>query len=202
VRRDRVRRLKWLDQHNVLGIVTLVWFLVVGVTGLINALNVPIFEQWKRTELAELALPFKGLPPVEGQVSAAAAVGAARRAQPDMYLSFMAYPGNDFSTPQHFMAFMQGSSPISAKLLKIVMIDARSGEVAATREMPWYVSTLMLSQPLHFGDYGGIGLKIVWLVLDLLTIAVLATGLVLWWQRRKLTVSQRFKAMVAMESVP
>jgi len=202
VRRDRVRRLKWLDQHNVLGIVTLVWFLVVGVTGLINALNVPIFEQWKRTELAELALPFKGLPPVEGQVSAAAAVDAARRAQPDMYLSFMAYPGNDFSTPQHFMAFMQGSSPISAKLLKIVMIDARSGEVAATREMPWYVSTLMLSQPLHFGDYGGIGLKVVWLVLDLLTIAVLATGLVLWWQRRKLTVSQRFKAMLATESVP
>ena len=43
---------------------------------------------------------------------------------------------------------------------------------------------LMLSKPLHFGDYGGLPLKIVWALLDLLTIWVLATGLVLWWQRR------------------
>lgn len=199
VRRDRGRRLKWLDQHNLLGIVTLVWFLVVGITGLVNALNVPIFDQWKRTELAELAQPFKGLPAVQGQVSAGAAVDAARRAQPGMSMSFMAYPGNDFSTPQHFMAFMQGSSPITSKLLKIVMIDARTADVVATREMPWYVYTLMLSQPLHFGDYGGIGLKIVWLVLDLLTIVVLGTGLVLWWKRRKLSATQRLKLMSSME---
>jgi uncharacterized iron-regulated membrane protein len=199
VRRDRGRRLKWLDQHNLLGIVTLVWFLVVGITGLVNALNVPIFDQWKRTELAELAQPFKGLPAVQGQVSAGAAVEAARRAQPGMSMSFMAYPGNDFSTPQHFMAFMQGTSPITSKLLKIVMIDARTADVVATREMPWYVYTLMLSQPLHFGDYGGIGLKIVWLVLDLLTIVVLGTGQVLWWKRRKLSATQRLKLMGSME---
>lgn len=195
IRRERVRRLKWLDQHNLLGIVTLVWFLVVGITGVINALNVPIFAQWQATELAALAKPFKGQPPVTGPISTAAALAAAQRAQPEMSLTFMAYPGNDFSTPQHFMAFMQGATPISSKLLKIVMVDARTSEVVTTGEMPWYVSGLMLSQPLHFGDYGGMGLKTVWLVLDLLTIVVLATGLVLWWKRRSLTATQRIKAM-------
>lgn len=195
VRRERVRRLKWLDQHNLLGIVTLVWFLVVGVTGVINALNVPIFAQWQATELAALAEPFKNQPAVKGPISTAAALAAAQRAQPDMSLTFMAYPGNDFSTPQHFMAFMQGTAPISSKLLNILMVDARTSEVVTTGEMPWYVSGLMLSQPLHFGDYGGMGLKIVWLVLDLLTIVVLASGLVLWWKRRALTATQRLKAM-------
>lgn len=199
VRRDRVRRLKWLDQHNLLGIVTLVWFLVVGVTGVINALNVPIFAQWQATELAALAEPFKDQPPVTGPISTAAALAAAQRAQPDMSLTFMAYPGNDFSTPQHFMAFMAGSTPVSSKLLKIVMIDARTSEVVTTGEMPWYVSGLMLSQPLHFGDYGGLGLKIVWLVLDLLTIVVLATGLVLWWKRRAITAEQGLQAMKEKE---
>ncbi|MGV3654411.1 MAG: PepSY-associated TM helix domain-containing protein [Noviherbaspirillum sp.] len=199
VRRERVARIKWLDQHNLLGIVTLVWFFVVGLTGVINTLNIPLFGQWQATELADLARPFQGKPPLQGPVSSAAAVKAAQRAEPDMALSFMAYPGNNFSTPHHFMAFMRGSSPVSARLLKIVMIDAATSEVVTTREMPWYVSALMLSQPLHFGDYGGIGLKIVWLLLDLLTIIVLATGLVLWWKKRHVTAEQRLRMLATLE---
>jgi uncharacterized iron-regulated membrane protein len=47
------------------------------------------------------------------------------------------------------------------------------------------VSTLLLSQPLHFGDYGGMPLKIIWALLDLLTIVILITGLYLWYVRRR-----------------
>jgi uncharacterized iron-regulated membrane protein len=36
VRRGARARLKWLDLHNLLGIVTLAWALVVGATGMIN----------------------------------------------------------------------------------------------------------------------------------------------------------------------
>jgi len=50
--------------------------------------------------------------------------------------------------------------------------------------MPWYVSTLFLSQPLHFGDYGEMP-NIIWAVLDLITIIVLATGVYLWLRRRR-----------------
>ena len=45
--------------------------------------------------------------------------------------------------------------------------------------MPWYVSTLFISQPLHFGDYGGMPLKVLWALLDILTILVLVTGVYL-----------------------
>jgi uncharacterized iron-regulated membrane protein len=45
-------------------------------------------------------------------------------------------------------------------------------------------SALLVSQPLHFGDYGGMPLKILWAVLDLITIAVLISGLYLWWKKR------------------
>ncbi|OON62031.1 hypothetical protein B0920_00600 [Massilia sp. KIM] len=198
IRRDRASRLKWLDQHNLLGMVTLVWLLVVGVTGTINALNQPIFAAWQASELKALAEPFRGQPPVTGPVSTEAALKAALAAAPGKSLSFMAYPGNDFATPQHFMAFMQGDTPLTSKLLSIVMIDARSGQVVTTGEMPWYVSTLMLSQPLHFGDYGGMALKVLWLVLDLLSIWVLWSGLVLWWKRRHVTAEQRQKALQGM----
>ena len=41
VRVSRSPRLKWLDYHNLLGIVALAWMLVVGLTGVINALSTP-----------------------------------------------------------------------------------------------------------------------------------------------------------------
>jgi uncharacterized iron-regulated membrane protein len=52
------------------------------------------------------------------------------------------------------------------------------------RELPWYVTTLLVSQPLHFGDYGGMPLKLIWAVLDGITIVVLGSGLYLWLRRR------------------
>ena len=39
IRGARSPRLKWLDTHNLLGIVALVWMGVVGVTGIINTLS-------------------------------------------------------------------------------------------------------------------------------------------------------------------
>ena len=43
----------------------------------------------------------------------------------------------------------------------------------------------LLARPLHYGNYGGIGLKIAWALLCLATIALLLSGLALWWQKRR-----------------
>ena len=75
--------------------------------------------------------------------------------------------------------------PSTTHLITPALIDARTGELAAVAPMPWYVKALSLSQPLHFGDYGGLGLKIVWAVLDLITIVILGSGLYLWVVRRR-----------------
>ncbi len=191
VRRDRSARLKWLDLHNLLGIVTLVWLLVVGVTGVINTLSIPILGQWQATELAQMTAPYRDKPPMTQPASTQRALAAARAAEPQMQLSFMAFPGNDFASPHHFVAFMQGTTPWTSKLLKPVLIDARSGAVVAKRELPWYVSVLLVSQPLHFGDYGGMPLKIIWALLDVIAIVVLGSGLYLWLARGRKPVEQR-----------
>lgn len=185
VRRDRSARLKWLDLHNGVGIVTMVWLLVVGATGVVNALSVPIFAQWQSSELAEMTAPYQDRDPVTETGSVDAAVAAARAAVPEMELSFMAFPGNAFASPHHFVAFMQGRDPLTSRLIEPVLIDARTAEVLEVGTMPWYVSTLMLSQPLHFGDYGGMPLKVIWALLTIASIVVLVTGVVLWLKRRK-----------------
>ncbi|WP_036253390.1 PepSY domain-containing protein [Methylobacter sp. BBA5.1] len=191
IRRSRSAQVKWLDLHNLLGIVTLVWLLVVSVTGVINTLSVPIFDRWQSTELAEMTAPFRGRPPLAGIVSAQRALDAAGNAAPGMTLGFMAFPGNDFASPHHFVAFMQGATPLTSKLLKPVLIDAQTGKVIAQRDLPGYVSALLVSQPLHFGDYGGLPLKILWAVLDILSIVVLISGLYLWLKKHKVSFETR-----------
>ncbi|MGR9085733.1 MAG: PepSY-associated TM helix domain-containing protein [Gammaproteobacteria bacterium] len=180
VRRHSSTRLKWLDLHNLLGIATLVWLLVVGLTGVINTLSVPIFDRWQATELAVMTSSYRGKPPLADALPVQRAVDAARSAAPGMSLSFMAFPGNGFASPHHFVAFMQGASPLTSRPLTPVLIDAGTGSFVEKRDLPGYVSALLLSRPLHFGDYGGLPLKILWALLDLLTIAVLGSGLSLW----------------------
>lgn len=204
VRRRRSARVKWLDLHNLLGIVTLVWLFVVGATGVVNTLSIPIFGHWQSTQLAEMIARHddggptpQGGGSVRGSVrgSVQGAVDAALAAAPGMQLSFLAFPGNGFAGPRHFVAFMQGSAPLTSKLLTPLLIDARTSEVLESRNLPWYAVALLVSQPLHFGDYGGLPLKILWALLSLLAILVLGSGLYLWFKRRHLS----FEAWLAAQ---
>jgi len=81
--------------------------------------------------------------------------------------------------------FFQGDTPLTERLLTPALVDAESGTFTAARQMPWYYQALSLSRPLHFGDYGGLPLKLLWAALTLFTIHVLGTGLYLWLARRK-----------------
>src|SRR5262249_4371528 len=96
-------------------------------------------------------------------------------------------------TPHHFVAFMEGATPLTAKLLTPVVVDAETNEVTARATLPWYVTTLLLSQPLHFGDYGGLPLKVLWALLDVIAIAVLGSGVFLWVRKRSEPFAERLQ---------
>lgn len=185
IRIDKAARTRWLDYHNLLGIVTVGWVLVVGVTGIVNTLATPILAYWKDTALKELTVAYADPAPVGERASLDAAVERARAALPGKTLQFVAFPGTAYSTDHHYAVFFHGDTPLTTHLTTPALIDARTGELAAVAPTPWYVKTLALSQPLHFGDYGGLALKIVWAVLDVITIIVLGSGLYLWLGKRR-----------------
>lgn len=183
LRTQRSARMRWLDLHNLLGIVTVVWLTVVGITGTINTLNRVVLGLWQMDQMAEMTKPFKGLPPVTNPTHLEASLRTARQAVPNMDVRLVAFPGTAFSSPHHYTFFMKGNTPVTSRLLKPALVDASNGRLTDARDMPWYVKTLFLSQPLHFGDYGGLGLKVIWAVLDVLAIIVLGSGLYLWLRR-------------------
>jgi uncharacterized iron-regulated membrane protein len=187
VRSKRSPRVRWLDLHNLLGIVTLTWALVVGATGVINTWADLLIKYWQYDQLSGILAPYQGkalVPPTE-LVSAQQALDAALQRAPGMKLSFVAFPGTVYSSPHHLTFFLRGQTPLTSRLVQPVLVDARTGEVTASPALPWYVNALLISQPLHFGDYGGLPLKILWALLDLATIVVLVSGLYLWFKRRQ-----------------
>jgi len=187
VRRERTTRLKWLDLHNLLGAVTLVWLFVVGGTGMINTWADLLIKYWQYDQLSSLLAPYQGQPtvPLAERGSVQRGLEVALQQAPGTQLSFIAFPGTAFSSPHHHTYFLRGSEAFTSRLLQPVLIDAKTTEVTAAPHLPWYLTALLVSQPLHFGDYGGRLMQIVWALLDILTIIVLGSGLYLWLAKRR-----------------
>ena len=185
VRRGRSNRIKWLDLHNLLGIVTLTWALVVGLTGVINTWADLMVKYYQFTTLSEMTAAYRGQPVPDKLGSLQQSVTAAQALEKDMVLGFVAFPGTTFSSPHHYAIFMRGTEPLTARLFKPVLVDAQTAQVTDSRDLPWYMTALLVSQPLHFGDYGGLPMQLLWALLDIVTIVVLGSGLYLWVARRK-----------------
>lgn len=186
VRKNRSKRLKWLDTHNLLGIAVTAWMAVVGFTGVINTLSDVILGLWQQGQLAEMTAPYKNQKPLTGSFSSLEeAKKSAEKTITDMKVSVIVFPGTPFTSKHHYAVFMRGNTELTSKLLKPVLIDAKTGDVTDSRDMPWYVNALFISEPLHFGNYGGMPLKIIWTVFDVFTILVLITGVYLWIARRR-----------------
>ncbi|MGC3996706.1 MAG: PepSY-associated TM helix domain-containing protein [Anaeromyxobacter sp.] len=191
VRAQRPRRIRWLDLHNLMGIATVVWALLVGVTGVVETLADVVLGAWRVGQLAEMTAPYAGQPPVERLGSVEAALQGAQAALPGTDVAWVAFPGTDYSSQHHLAVFMRGRTPLTSRLYEPVLVDAATGEVTDVRAPPWYVTLVFLAQPLHFGDYGGLPLKVVWALLDLVVVALLATGFYLWVARRAVPLEAR-----------
>lgn len=183
LRRGKQGRMRWLDMHNFLGSVTLAWALVVALTGAINTLAVPLQQSWQSQQLAGVTDIYRDAPIPEHLASLDQAIHTARMAEPDMTPGYVSFPGTGYSGEHHYGVFMHGSTALTERIYRPVLIDAASGELTAKPALPLVMKVLLLSQPLHFGDYGGLPLKILWALLDLITIVVLISGLYLWARR-------------------
>lgn len=201
VRRGRAARLYWLDLHNLLGIVTFVWVLLIGVTGIINQLSTPLYDIWRATAMQTLLKPYQGHAMPHQLSSLQAAYDTALRATPGKSVRSIRFPDDQFGSPHHYLIWTKGDTALTSRLATPVLVDAQSGQLSATLPMPWYLTVLLSSRPLHFGDFGGIPLKIIWALLDLVTIAVLVSGLVLWILRRK-AVAPPGQPPLSVKAVP
>ena len=193
VRRDRSTRLKWLDLHNLLGVVATGWLAVVALTGVINTLDEPLYASWQANEVAALTKAWDGKPAPTQLGSLDQAVNEALAARPGLVPGFVSYPGTGYSGAHHYGVYMVGVTPLTERNYQPVLVDAVTSKLTAVPQWPPLMSAMYLSQPLHFGDYAGLPLKILWALLDVVAIVVLVSGLYLWLGRRRAPLAARVR---------
>ena len=93
-RRDRDRVVRWLDVHNLAGVVLVMWTLVVGFTGVINTWADLVIKMWQYGQLAEMTASYRDKPLVTKTASLDAAMRTALAVEPDMKPCFHRIPGN------------------------------------------------------------------------------------------------------------
>ncbi|WP_069206517.1 PepSY-associated TM helix domain-containing protein [Sphingomonas panacis] len=183
IRKSRGRPLAWLDRHNVAGIAIAAWLTVVAVTGFMNAIEKPLFTLWRAQIggfLPKIAAGGKAIGPDQ-------ALSSARAAAPDMLFETVIFPGPAPGIAGYYLVWGEGTRPLTSRLTAPVAVNAANGAAVGNGAlpMPWYLRALDVSRPLHFGDYGGLPLKMIWALLDLVAILVLGSGLYLWAARRR-----------------
>lgn len=190
LRTGRAARLKWLDLHNLLGIVTLAWVLVMGVTGIINQLSKPLYDAWRVTQLDSVLHRYQNQAMPARLSSVQAAFDTVSKALPTQTIRSIRFPDAELGSSHHYLVWTKGDTPQTSRLYLPALVDASSGQLTAIVRLPWYLVALHTSRPLHFGDYGSLPLKILWVLFDMITIMILVSGLVLWFSRRKATASR------------
>ena len=182
VRFGRHTRIVHTDLHNLFGVATLVWALVVGLTGTILSFSPLILGVWQQTELADMAARHAA-PPPSRLVSVDTAIASAQGAFPGEEFAFLLFPGTRYATERHYTVAVRGHTELSQRMVSFAMVDGETGALAEAAGSPWYIKALFLSGPFHFGDYGGLPLRILWALFTLVTGAVTVTGFVVWLKR-------------------
>ncbi len=183
IRRSGSSRLRWLDTHNLVGACVAAWMGVVGFTGVMNTLATPLFGLWVMRDVAPKLAAFRTAPVMTPTATLASAIASASASVPDDRVLSVTFPSHMAGSPRHYVVWMAGKTKLRRRLMTPVLVDAATGATVMVGRLPWYLRLLELSRPLHFGDYGGLGLKIVWAAFDVATILVLGSGVYLLFAR-------------------
>jgi uncharacterized iron-regulated membrane protein len=201
LRRGRGPRLMQIDLHNFIGCVVLGWLLMVTFTGFCLGFGSAAQAYWSNSELKALKTQLATGRVVDHErpsLSVDRALAAAESAQPGWNANSIVFPATELSTSQHYTVLLYGPKGIQRRMFRIAMVEADTGRVADIRKLPPYLQIIQISQPLHFGDYGGTALQILWVLCSWLALFITGNGAWLWWNRRRRgkTVSQTVEAVV------
>jgi uncharacterized iron-regulated membrane protein len=193
--RPRKGQRSWLDFHNLMGVLSLPFLIMITYSGLVfyTVTYVPsglqaVFKgapqaYWRQIE-PELTIPQPGpvspMANLDGIVTAAAK--AWNGASPDMLVVL-----NPLRANSQVIAFHSGSDTLLRDVGERLVFDGRTGalvaEQTAAASTPHAVYSTLLG--LHEGVYADTLLRWLYFASGLLGCALIATGLVLWTVKRR-----------------
>lgn len=170
--------------HKIIGVKTCAWLLIVTFTGTILAFNSTLIGLFLRDNVRAQQENARVIENAT-YVSVLDIYDELKEKLPHLQYDFISFPDNEFSVPNHFVILMENEEHHH----EIAYVDAITGSLIRTVSLPWYLELLILSEPLHFGDYGGVILKVIWSILGLVISFIPISGIYIFLFRKRLLSS-------------
>jgi uncharacterized iron-regulated membrane protein len=174
----------YITRHNIASVWMIGWALIISLTGLINAFADPLLRSSHDKQIENILSDSKF---DNAKFNLDDAIRLVQEVNPGMNIQKLAYPETLLSGKNFFTFYLHGKSHLEMYLTKMVYVDLEGQLVDKNlnTSRPWYIKILQLSKPLHFGDFGGIFLKIIWFIFDAFFLYIIYTGVVILLLRRK-----------------
>lgn len=177
------------DLHKVVGIVSVTFLLLIASTGAAMS----FFSEFER---AMYSLTFTPIPPIPTQSQPAAGrktliadrvLFAGRKALPGTQTIWLDLPSDAKGLFRVGKRFSEDTSLSSASSDSQIYVDQYNGKVVqvnTVHKAPIARRIVYSLYPLHIGSYGGLGMRIIYVLVGLAPAGLFVTGWVLWRQRQ------------------
>ena len=188
LRRGLTWRLLLADWHKLIGIGTLGFNLLMAVTGILLTLGQVLINLYSYSVISSLEpIAFDEGASRPAIVSVDRVVTTARETFPDKNVRWISFPGQ-LQGDHHYVAFAYQAGRFFSRIPYVALINAYDAELSLTVDLPWYITMIYIAVPLHFGDFGGLPLRIVYAFFGLSAGALSVTGFIMYaikYRRRK-----------------
>ena len=177
----------WGDFHRLAGIWSLPFVAIIGVTGTWFFLEALLSDNGVTVSTAGIpvVLERETVPVVAHrsdlpQISLDAIIGSAKAAHPGLHVDNLYLPSDAFSPAS---IFGRGSFPL---FYETASVNPYNGEVVKLRRVSDKSVVELVTDsmyPLHFGDFLGVWLKLVYFLFGVLLSMMILSGMLIWTKR-------------------
>ncbi len=178
------------DIHKFVGVVTLAFQGLMAFTGACLTLGTFVLQIYVYFELTSAPAPASVQTISTGEtladvdtILAHSRAHFAEQAEP-VVLTAVLFPGG-LQGDDYFVTLGEEPAGLKRFVPRPLLLDRHSGELIRELVLPWYIQLIAISQPFHFGNFGGWPVKVLYCILGLTTGALAVTGYVMYFARRR-----------------
>lgn len=180
------RRSMFSGLHRIVGVWALAFNLLMCITGL--SLAITVVNAALKGGPKEIAVP-------KITASVDVAMAAVQAAHPEFKVTYLRFPVNAEGKIQ-FLGHLQSDPSYYGKFYSKVQADYQTGELGEpyfVRDQPWLDRFLTSLHPIHFGDYAGLFVKLLYAFFGLMPGILSITGFMIWYHRQQQQESKPVK---------
>lgn len=172
--------------HQTAGILCIVWGLLVGISGSFLAFNPLITQRFQQETLKPLASHYKQITKTKiNEKPLGEILNTVMETKPSADTWYIVFPGMERGIDNHYLILSRGSGLLSRYVSEYFVVNAATAELKEIIHLPLLMQMVMIATPFHLVSYGGMFMRIIWVLFAFYTLFLAILGVSMFYQRKR-----------------